>query len=70
MTPLGGKVPYRQWYKEIGGGGGEWEMESLESLLEYCDVNKNGRHLGCHLGFYQELEIRITLAADSLSVML
>ena len=45
-------------------------MESLESLLEYCDVNKNGRHLGCHLGFYQELEIRITLAADSLSVML
>ena len=45
-------------------------MESLESLLEDCDVYKNGRHLGCHLGFYQELEIRITLAAESLSVML
>ena len=69
MTPLGGKVRYRQWYKEIGGGGGGG-MESLESLLEDCDVNKNGRHLGCHLGFYQELEIRITLAADSLSVTL
>ena len=48
MTPLGGKVRYRQWYKEIGGRDG---MESLESLLEDCDVNKNGRHLGCHLGF-------------------
>ena len=45
-------------------------MESLELLLEDCDVYKNGCHLGCHLGFYQELEIRITLAADSLSVML
>ena len=67
MTPLGGKVPYRQWYKEMGGGGG---MESLEALGVDGDVYKNGRHLGCHLGFYQELEIRITLAADSLSVML
>ena len=24
-----------------------------------CDVTNNGRHLGCHLGFYQELEIRL-----------
>ena len=24
-----------------------------------CDVIINGRHLGRHLGFYQELEIRI-----------
>ena len=23
------------------------------------DVTNNGRHLGCHLGFYQELEIRL-----------
>ena len=28
-------------------------------LLEECDVNNNGRHLGRHLGFYQELEIRL-----------
>ena len=27
--------------------------------LEACDVTNNGRHLGRHLGFYQELEIRI-----------
>ena len=27
--------------------------------LEACDVTNNGRHLGCHLGFYQELEIRL-----------
>ena len=27
-------------------------------LLEACDVAKRGRHLGRHLGFYQELEIR------------
>ena len=24
-----------------------------------CDVNNNGRYFGRHLGFYQELEIRI-----------
>ena len=24
-----------------------------------CDVTNNGRHLDCHLGFYQELEIRL-----------
>ena len=24
-----------------------------------CDVINNGHHLGCHLGFYKELEIRI-----------
>ena len=28
-------------------------------LLEKCHVNNNGRHLGRHLGFYQELEIRL-----------
>ena len=28
-------------------------------LLEKCHVNSNGRHLGRHLGFYQELEIRL-----------
>ena len=27
------------------------------ALLEACDVTNNGRHLGRHLGFYQELEI-------------
>ena len=28
------------------------------ALLEACDVTSNGRHLGCHLRFYHELEIR------------
>ena len=28
------------------------------ALLEACDVTSNGRHLGYHLGFYHELEIR------------
>ena len=31
----------------------------MVALLETCDVTNNGRHLGCHLGFYQELEIRL-----------
>ena len=31
------------------------------ALLEACDVTNNGRHLGCHLVFYQELEIRLKL---------
>ena len=34
----------------LGVGGG---------LLEACDVTNNSRHLGRHLGFYQELEIRL-----------
>ena len=29
------------------------------ALLKACDVTNNGRHLGRHLGFYQELEIRL-----------
>ena len=29
------------------------------ALLEACDVTNNGRHLGRHLEFYQELEIRL-----------
>ena len=29
------------------------------SLLRTCDVTKHGSHLGRHLGFYQELEIRL-----------
>ena len=28
----------------------------MVALLEACDVTKNGRHLGCYLGFYQEFE--------------
>ena len=28
------------------------------ALLESCDVTKRGRHLGCHLGFSQELEVK------------
>lgn len=28
------------------------------SLLRACKITNNGRHLGCHLRFYQELEIR------------
>ena len=31
------------------------------ALLAACDVTNNGRHLGRHLGFYQELEIRLKL---------
>ena len=31
----------------------------MVALLEACDVTNNGLHLGCHLGFYQELEIRL-----------
>ena len=30
----------------------------LVALLESCDVTKHGRHLGCHLEFYQELEVK------------
>ena len=29
------------------------------ALLKAYDVTKNGFHLGRHLGFYQELEIRL-----------
>jgi len=29
------------------------------ALPEASDVTHNGRHLSCHLGFYQELEIRL-----------
>ena len=29
------------------------------ALLEACDVTNNGRNLGHHLEFYQELEIRL-----------
>ena len=28
------------------------------ALLESCDVTKHGRHLGCHLGFFQELKVK------------
>ena len=31
----------------------------LVALLEACYVTNNGRHLGGHLGFYRELEIRL-----------
>ena len=31
----------------------------MVALLEACDVTKNGRHLGNHLEFYEELEIRL-----------
>ena len=27
--------------------------------MKACDVINNGRHLGRHLGFYQEVEIRV-----------
>ena len=29
------------------------------ALREACDVSKHGCHLGHHLGFHQELEIRL-----------
>ena len=28
-------------------------------LQEACDVTNNGHHVGRHLGFYQEVEIRL-----------
>ena len=31
----------------------------MVALLEAYDVTNNGRHLVRHLGFYQELEIRL-----------
>ena len=31
----------------------------VASLLKACDVTNNGRHVDRHLGFYQELEIRL-----------
>ena len=31
----------------------------VEALLEVCDVTNNGNHLGRHLVFHQELEIRL-----------
>ena len=31
----------------------------MVALLEARDVTNNGRHLAHHLGFYQELEIRL-----------
>ena len=31
----------------------------MVALLEDYDVTNNGRHLVRHLGFYQELEIRL-----------
>ena len=57
-----------------GGGGGCWWIEPLPgvfdlnkiryilwvvALLEACDVTNSGRHLSYHLGFCQELEIRL-----------
>ena len=30
-------------------------------VLKACDVTNNGHHLGRHLGFYQDLEIRLKL---------
>ena len=35
------------------------------ALLEGSDVTNNGRHLGRHLEFYQELEIRLKLRENS-----
>ena len=29
----------------------------VAALLEACDVTNNGRYLGRHLGFYQEVEL-------------
>ena len=36
----------------------------MVALLEACDVTNNGRHLGRHLGCYQELEIRLRRNSD------
>ena len=59
------------WYKE---GGWKPPPPRVFDMLQYfetmkavnggtvrggCDVINNGHHLGCHLGFYKELEIRI-----------
>ena len=31
----------------------------MVALLEACDVTNGGCHLGRHLGFYKELEVRL-----------
>ena len=31
----------------------------MMAVLEACDVTNNGRHLGRHIGFYQEFEFRL-----------
>ena len=41
-----------------GGGGGVVDGLPFPTVFDDCDVTSNGRHLGCHLGFYHELEIR------------
>ena len=63
MEPLPGVFDMLQYFKTILPF-----VESLNKmryilgvvvLLEACDVINNGRHLGRHLGFYQEVEIRL-----------
>jgi len=36
-----------------------WYIFWVVVLLKACDVINNGRHLGRHLGFYQDLDIRL-----------
>ena len=36
-----------------------WYILWVVTLLEACDVTNNGSHLGRHLGFNQELEVRL-----------
>ena len=41
-----------------------WYILWVVALLEACDVTNNGRHLGRHLGFYQELENQVKTAIN------
>ena len=42
-----------------GGGGCGWTILWVVVVLEACSVTNSDRHLGRHLGFYQELEIKL-----------
>ena len=40
------------------------------ALLGACNVTNNGRHLTRHLGFYQELEIRLNINTREMEIVL
>ena len=45
----------RRFYLQCGAFDFSLQDEALVALLGACDVT----NIGCHLGFYQELEIRL-----------
>ena len=41
----------------------------VAALMEACDVTKHGRHLGHHLGFYQELKKTVKTARIEVEIL-